>query len=33
MNIEASFIVSQQFELVTGGFLMKAAIFHKMLMQ
>jgi hypothetical protein len=33
ISIEAFFIVSWQFELVTGGFSMKTAIFHNMLMR
>jgi hypothetical protein len=33
ISIEAFFIVSQQFELVTGGFSVKTAIFHNMLMR
>jgi hypothetical protein len=33
ISIEAVFIVLQQFELVTGDFSMKTAIFHKMLMK
>jgi hypothetical protein len=32
ISIEAFFIVSLQFELVTGGFSMKTAIFYNMLM-
>jgi hypothetical protein len=32
ISIEAFFIVSQQFEIVTGGFSVKTAIFHNMLM-
>jgi hypothetical protein len=33
ISIEAVFIVLNQFELVTGDFSMKTAIFHKMLMK
>jgi hypothetical protein len=33
ISIEAFFIVSWQFELVTGGFSMKTAIFQIMLMR
>jgi hypothetical protein len=33
ISVEAVCIVLQQFELVTGDFLMKTAIFHKMLMK
>jgi hypothetical protein len=32
ISIEAFFIVSYQFELVRGGFSVKMAIFHNMLM-
>jgi hypothetical protein len=33
ISVEAVFIVLYQFELVTGDFSMKTAIFHKMLMK